>query len=292
MLPSIVSQSIKLPENAQQFHSFAISKSIAYLANTSARQESHLQDTAILLIEGSRDVRGALSACLSQSGARVEAVATIAEARRRIPRIAPSLVILDPDAQTEDILSFLSELDSLVINAMIFGGVSESATRIDYFERGVLDVIPKPAEPREFLLRVARFYKPKRNPTVPAHVEMPCGAAILDITNRTLRNGRKAHVVLTGSEFRLLYLLIQNEKRVVERREIGRVVLGQGQDGASRSIDVMISKLRRKLEDVSSERFIRSVRSEGYMLISDERIKMRAGRVSSQVNDNNFVGTA
>ena len=48
-------------------------------------------------------------------------------------------------------------------------------------------------------------------------------------------------------------------------------MLGHGQDSISRSIDVMISKLRRKLDDVASERFIRSVRSEGYMLISEDR---------------------
>jgi DNA-binding response OmpR family regulator len=251
-----------------------------------------LKDITILLIEKTLDQRKALSACLEESGARVDALASIAEARRRIPRLGPQLIILDPEAQTEDVLSFLSELDSLALDSIVLDGQANAAKRLDYFERGVLDVIPKPAEQREFVLRVARFYKAKRSAPLPTHVEMPCGAASLDITSRTLKNGRKTSAALTGSEFRLLYLLIQNEKRVVERREIARIVLGQGQDGTSRSIDVMISKLRRKLEDVGSERFIRSVRSEGYMLIGEERTNGRQGRTLSQVNDTqNLVGT-
>jgi len=251
-----------------------------------------LKDISILLIEEARDLRQALSACLEESGARVDMLASIAEARRRIPRLAPKLIILDPDAQTDDVLSFLSELDSLAIDTIVLDGQSDGAARIDYFERGVLDVIPKAAKEREFFLRVTRFYKAKRGAKRPAHVEMPCGAAMLDITNRTLKNGHKLNISLTGSEFRLLYLLIQNEKKVVERREIARSVLGQGQDGTSRSIDVMISKLRRKLEDVGSERFIRSVRSEGYMLIGEDRTNVRQGHIHPQVNDTqNFVGT-
>jgi two-component system response regulator CpxR len=100
-----------------------------------------------------------------------------------------------------------------------------------------------------------------------------------------LRNGNKKQIALTGSEFRLLYLLIQNEARVVDRQEIARAVMGQSQEAVSRSIDVMISKLRRKIEDIGSERHIRSVRSEGYMFIGEERAALRHGRTSSLTNE-------
>jgi len=100
-----------------------------------------------------------------------------------------------------------------------------------------------------------------------------------------LRNGRKTQITLTGSEFRLLYLLIQNEARVVDRHAIARAVMGQGQESMSRSIDVMISKLRRKLEDIGSERHIRSVRSEGYMLIGEEQSMLSQGSASSLTHE-------
>jgi len=250
-----------------------------------------LKDILILLVEDARDLRKIASACLSQSGARVDAVASITDARRRVLKAPPNLLILDPDSQSEDILSFLSELGSLGIDTIMLTDRLDGDSRIDFFERGVLDIVPKPLQPHELFLRVMRFWKPKRGGVVPAQIETACGAAMLDITTRTLRNGRKPGVALTGSEFRLLYLLIQNEHRVVERAEIARTVLGQGQDGLSRSIDVMISKLRRKLEDVSSGQFIRSVRSEGYMLIGEERIVSLQERGASQANENpNLVG--
>jgi two-component system OmpR family response regulator len=244
-----------------------------------------LKDISVLLVEDDRDLRQAITACLLPLGARIDPVNSIPDARRRFQRTAPNLLILDPIAQTEDVLSFLSELDSLGIDTIVVTDQADAANCIDFFQRGVLDVIPKPLDMRELALRVARFYKPKRNTTIPTQVEMPCGAAVLDITTRSLRNGHKKQIALTGSEFRLLYLLIQTEARVVDRQEIARTVMGQGQEAMSRSIDVMISKLRRKLEDIGSERHIRSVRSEGYMLIGDERATQRHGRTSSLTHE-------
>ncbi len=240
-----------------------------------------MKDLSILLVEEAQDLRQAVLACLGPSGARIDAVSSITDARRRLQRMPPNLLILDPAAQTEDVLSFLSELDSSAIDTIILTDQMDATSRINFFQRGVLDVIPKPFEEREFFLRVGRFYKAKRQNTLPAQIEMMCGAAVLDVTSRSLRNGRKALIALTGSEFRLLHLLIQNEGRVVGRHEIARAVMGQGQDATSRSIDVMISKLRRKLEDIGSERHIRSVRSEGYMLIDEERNTLRPSRSSS-----------
>lgn len=272
-------------EITQQFHSFELHKPPAYLPIIGAGQENHLKDLSILLVEDDRDLRQAILACLVPFGARIDPVNSITDARRRFQRALPNLLILDPFAQSEDVLSFLSELDSLGIDAIIITDQADAAHCIDFFQRGVLDVISKPLDMHELTLRIARFYKPKRNSAIPQQIEMPCGEAFLDITNRSLRNGRKTQITLTGSEFRLLYLLIQNEARVVDRQEIARTVMGQGQESMSRSIDVMISKLRRKLEDIGSKRHIRSVRSEGYMFIGEERTTQRQGRTSSLTNE-------
>ena len=276
---------LKSVEITQQFHSFALEKASAYLSIIGAEQESPLKDISVLLVEDDRDLRQAIIACLVPLGARVDTANSITDARRRFQRMSPTLLILDPAAQSEDVLSFLSELDSLGIDTIVVTDLMTAADRIDFFQRGALDVIPKPLDMRELSLRVARFYKPKRSATVPTQVEMACGAAVLDITNRSLRNGRKTQITLTGSEFRLLYLLIQNEARVVDRHAIARAVMGQGQESMSRSIDVMISKLRRKLEDIGSERHIRSVRSEGYMLIGEERSMLSQGSTSSLTHE-------
>ena len=121
-----------------------------------------MKDILILLVEDARDLRQIASACLSQSGARVDAVASITDARRRVLKAPPNLLILDPDSQSEDILSFLSELDSLGIDTIMLTDRLDGDSRIDFFERGVLDIVPKPLQPRELFLRVMRFWKPKK----------------------------------------------------------------------------------------------------------------------------------
>ena len=240
-----------------------------------------MKDISILLVEDSLSLRRGIAAFLIESGAHVEAAASIREARQRLMRHEPRFVLLDVDGQDEDVLSFLSELDSLNIETLVLADDTSPSQRIDFFERWVMDVMPKPIDLHEIGLRLRRLLRARRISAPTPQVELACGQATLDIRSRTLRNARKKPVPLTASEFRLLYLLIQNEMRVVDRMDIAREVLGHGQDSISRSIDVMISKLRRKLEDIGSERHIRSVRSEGYMLINEERNTLRPSRSSS-----------
>lgn len=234
-----------------------------------------MKDISILLVEESLNLRREIAAFLSESGARVEAVASIRDARQKLLRGEPRLLLLDVDHQDDDVLSFLSELDSLQIETLVLTDDTSERQRIEFFERRVMDIMPKPIKMYEIGLRLRRFLRPRRMVVAEPQVELTCGKATLDIRSRTLRNIRKKPVSLTASEFRLLYLLIQNEMRVVDRLEIVREVLGHSHGNMSRSIDVMISKLRRKLDEIGSERFIRSVRSEGYMLISEDRADTR-----------------
>lgn len=248
-----------------------------------------MKDIQILLVEDARSLRQDISAFLSGSGARVEAVASILDARQRLVRLEPRFLILDVDDQSADVLSFLSELDSLGLETLVLANDTDTKQRIEFFERRVMDVIQKPVDLHELGLRLRRLLRARRPTETPPLMELACGNAVLDIRSRTLRNARKKPVPLTASEFRLLFMLIQNEAHVVDRTEIVREVLGHGQDSMSRSIDVMISKLRRKLDEVCSERFIRSVRSEGYMLIGDERAQSRTSNESTKTK--NLVGT-
>ena len=250
-----------------------------------------MRDIKILLVEDARSLRHEISASLGTAGVRVDALASIPEARQRLARVEPRFLILDVDGQTDDIFSFLSELDSLGVETIVLADDTQTSQRIEYFERRVLDVIPKPLDMRELNLRLRRFLRPRPMMDVAPQMEIACGRATLDIANRALRQGRKKPVPLTASEFRLLYLLIQKETRVIDRIEIVREVLGHGQDSTSRSIDVMISKLRRKLDDVGAKRFIRSVRSEGYMLVGEERHEPRADSSHALPNKRKLVGT-
>ena len=230
-----------------------------------------MKDIKILLVEESASLRQEICASLGKAGARVEAFAFIPEVRQILLRQPPRFLILDVDGQRDDVLSFLSELDSIGIETIVLADDTETAQRVEFYERRVMDVISKPLHFHEVNLRLRRFLRPRLTSETPRQMDIACGRAILDVATRSLRQMRKKPVTLTGSEFRLLYLLIQKDGRVVDRISIMREVLGQSQDSTSRSINVIISKLRRKLEDIDSGRYIRSVRSEGYMLIGEER---------------------
>ncbi len=235
-----------------------------------------MKDIEILLVEGARGLRHDISASLGLAGARVKASGTIFEARQSLLNHKPRFLILDVDGQSEDVLSFLSELDSLNIATIVLADDTQIDQRIEYFERRVMDVVPKPLHLHEVNLRLRRFLRPNPATKPDLQIEIACGRATLDIATRSLRQARKKTVALTGSEFRLLYLLLQKDGAVVDRTIIMRDVLGQSQDSTSRSINVIMSKLRRKLDDIDSGRFIRSVRSEGYMLVGEDKDEPRA----------------
>jgi DNA-binding response OmpR family regulator len=133
----------------------------------------------------------------------------------------------------------------------------------------------KPLDLRELVLRLKRLWRGRSKAAVPTSMEMPCGGAILDIASRVLRKGAGRPVPLTPSEFRLLFLLLRNDGRIVDRTLIARDVLGHNEVNVSRSVDVMVSKLRRKLALAESGRFVRNVRSEGYVLVPEGRERRR-----------------
>jgi DNA-binding response OmpR family regulator len=72
-------------------------------------------------------------------------------------------------------------------------------------------------------------------------------------------------VKLTLSELILLRLLVDEQGHPIQKQDMSRKVLGHGVEDGSRALDVMVSKLRRKLSDVESQISIQSVRSMGYM---------------------------
>ncbi len=247
-----------------------------------------MKDIEILLVEAAHGLRHEISASLGKAGARVEALASIFEARQSLLRLRPRFLILDVDGQSDDVFSFLSELDSLNVQTIVLADDTQINQRIEYFERRVMDVIPKPLHLHEVNLRLRRFLRPHPVTKPDLQIELACGRATLDIATRSLRQSRKKSVALTASEFRLLYLLLQKDGSVIDRAIIMRDVLGQSQDSTSRSINVIISKLRRKLDDIDSGCFIRSVRSEGYILVDEQRYAPRTEASDAFPNNKMF----
>lgn len=233
-----------------------------------------MEDIRILLVEESSALRKIVSAYLGQFGWAVDHASSFAEAREKIAQVQPDVAIVSQE-HSDELLAFLNELDQQGIDAVVASESARVQDRIACFEQGAADFMNKPLDLREVVLRLKRLWRGRNKAALPTSMEMPCGGAVLDIASRVLRKGAGRPVPLTPSEFRLLFLLLRNDGRIVDRTLIARDVLGHNEVNVSRSVDVMVSKLRRKLALAESGRFVRNVRSEGYVLVPEGRERMR-----------------
>lgn len=136
----------------------------------------------------------------------------------------------------------------------------EVMDRVIGLELGADDYLPKPFEPRELVARIHNILR--RNPLTEAR-QFQWGELCLDLERkRLLRDGEV--VALTAAEYGLLSLLAQNSQRVLSRDEIMQELRGIDADIYSRAIDVLVSRLRRKLR---RPELIRTERGLGYQLV-------------------------
>jgi OmpR family response regulator RpaB len=136
----------------------------------------------------------------------------------------------------------------------------EVMDRVVGLELGADDYLPKPFDPRELVARVQNILR--RNPAVQP-VIYRWNDLQLDIDAKQLRRNDEV-VALTAAEFSLLSLLAQNQDRILSRDEIMRELRGIDADIFSRAIDVLVSRLRSKLQQPA---LIRTVRGLGYQLV-------------------------
>ncbi len=227
------------------------------------------------MVDESSALRKIFSTYLAQFGWAVEGSGSLIEARAQIGKSRPDVVLVALEFGADEVFAFLDELRGERIESVIMSESTRVQDRIACLERGAMDFMSKPVDLRELVLRLKRRSRETSKSVLPSNMELPCGRVVLDIASRVLRGGGSRPVELTPSEFRLLYILLRNKGGIVERSLIARDVLGHSETNHSRSVDVMVSKLRRKLALSGSGRFVRNVRAEGYVLVSDERELLR-----------------
>lgn len=138
----------------------------------------------------------------------------------------------------------------------------EVMDRVVGLELGADDYLPKPFEPRELVARIQNIFK--RGKTAASGTVYTVGEFRIDLDRKQLtRNGEE--VAITATEFGLLSLLAEHQDRVLSRDEIMQVLRGLDADIYSRAIDVLVSRLRQKLQ---RPELIRTVRGQGYQLVN------------------------
>ncbi|MDH3631032.1 MAG: response regulator transcription factor [Gammaproteobacteria bacterium] len=138
----------------------------------------------------------------------------------------------------------------------------EVMDRVVGLELGADDYLPKPFEPRELVARIQNIFK--RGKTGAADTVYQIGELSIDLDKKQLlQNGEE--LTITATEFGLLGLLVKNQDRVLSRDEIMQALRGLDADIYSRAIDVLVSRLRQKLQ---RPELIRTVRGQGYQLVN------------------------
>lgn len=225
----------------------------------------------ILVIDPDHDHRAAVANFLSRYGFMVFEADGGAAARDILDTVVPDIVICDVILPGDDGLSIVRELSVQSDASVII--VSEAASEVDRIvglEVGADDYIAKPVSPRELLARVRAVRRRTPRQANRTDVSESCytfAGCRLDIERRVLRDPRGLRVSLSDGEFSLLQIFVERPQRVLTRDQLLDLARGPDTDAYDRSIDTQISRLRRKLRDLSRDDLIRTVRNEGYMFV-------------------------
>lgn len=212
------------------------------------------------------------------------AVRTATSARAFFAHVAGApadLIILDlmlPDQDGFGVTRALRAHSDVPI--LMLTGRAETVDKVVGLELGANDYLTKPFERRELLARVRvllRRARPKASPAHDLSVAQFAGWH-LDLAGHTLLSSAGASVALTHHEFALLAALVRRPQQVLTRDHLLNAITGRGSSAYDRSVDVLIKRLRAKLEeDPKHPRLILTVRGVGYKLGST--VRLDAGRV-------------
>jgi two-component system OmpR family response regulator len=149
--------------------------------------------------------------------------------------------------------------------------MDDKTDRVVGLEIGADDYIVKPFDARELLARVKAVLRRSTEPTSAAtgtetRPMLAFGDWRLDVARRELRSADNTLMILSGAEFDLLLAFAEHPQRVLSRDQLLDFARGVSHDAFDRSIDVQVSRLRRKLEvDSKSPSVIRTIRNGGYI---------------------------
>ncbi|HWK35470.1 response regulator transcription factor [Sphingomonas sp.] len=224
----------------------------------------------ILLVEDDPPLRTLTARALQENGYAVRPAGSAPEMWRAFEAGPVDLVLLDvmlPGTSGIDLCRAIRR-DSDVPIIFVSARGSEM-DRVVGLELGADDYLPKPFGTRELLARiraVLRRHAPQREAVDRSQNLMAFDGWTVQLARRELLSPTGAIVDLTGAEFDLLVALCENAQRVIARErliELSRTRLG---DSSDRSVDVLISRLRRKLSTAGKSAPIITVRGVGYML--------------------------
>ncbi|MCE3260924.1 MAG: two component transcriptional regulator, winged helix family [Pseudoduganella sp.] len=228
----------------------------------------------ILVVDDDQGIRELLRENLERYGFAVSIANGGRQMRSVLAGGAVDLIVLDLMLPGEDGLSLCRELHAAGAcppPILMLTALREEADRILGLELGADDYLAKPFSTRELVARVRAILRRSRMAQAAPAQGLPAplqqfGTWRLDNCARHLLDSDGAMVALSGAEYRLLRVFLEHPMRVLSRDQLLGLTQGHDSDSFDRSIDILVSRLRKRLRDGSRDAaYIRTVRSEGYM---------------------------
>jgi two-component system, OmpR family, response regulator len=228
----------------------------------------------ILIVEDDADIRRMVADYLRRHGYRVRAARDGSDIERVLEVSHIDLFILDVMLPQEDGLSLCRRIRARTgAPIMMLSALGSEAERVRGLETGADDYLAKPFGAHELLARVRallrRAQTMSRAPLTERRSRLSFSGWILDLAARSLASTDGVAVALTRGEFDLLVAFCEHPQRVLTREQLAELTRGKDA-GVERSIDLQVSRLRRKIErDPRDPLLVQTVRAGGYVFTAE-----------------------
>ncbi|MEI8393749.1 MAG: response regulator [Rhodospirillaceae bacterium] len=239
----------------------------------------------ILVVDDDREIRALLTRFLGSHGYRVSSAKDGGEMIKTLDAGRIDLIILDIMLPGEDGLSLCRRLRAGSSTPIIMlTAVGDETDRIVGLEMGADDYLPKPFNPRELLARIKAVLRRGAGPGQPVGAGDTTtgdkGRVLiferwrLDQARRELHSPDGVLIQLSAGEYDLMVAFAEHPQRVLTRDQLLDLARGRAAAPFDRSIDVQVSRLRRKLEDNPAEpALIKTVRGGGYLFAASVKVE-------------------
>lgn len=226
------------------------------------------RDPHILVVDDDLEIRNLLGKYLVSQEFRVSLAPDLKSFRKVVASSTIDLAVLDvmlPDGSGLDACRDLRAQKS-TLPIILLTALKEDVDRIIGLEFGADDYLGKPFNPRELVARIRAVLRRQQDigATPENNRTYKFAGFEVETVRRRITNSNREEVDLTGAEFDLLHALLSRQGRLLSREQLLDLTGGRNSDPFDRSIDVLMSRIRRKLRDNGGEDVIKTVRNGGY----------------------------
>ena len=215
----------------------------------------------ILVVDDDDGIRNLVKQYLNENNYLVTTAKNSEDALQKVKLIKFDLVILDIMMPGKTGLEFTQENKKKIDTPIILlTAKGEAAERVEGLEIGADDYLPKPFEPKELILRIKNILNKTKK--LDSNRTIAFGKIKLDLNKLFIYKNDKS-LKINNTERKILEKMINSPGKIFKREEIGNLI----NIDKERSIDVVITRLRKKMEDnPKSPKYLQTIRGEGYVL--------------------------